>query len=353
VCATAPQPRITVVSPTVPVDGPFELVVEVEFVGDEATLVVERGVSAPGDPCRPFLPRRLVVAGNGGPSTVRVGVPDLPALGPAFAYELRLQVSGFLPALALAPLVGPASPGDSGGAVVRAPVAGDIDVEAAPVADVRAQVDGPAVAYIEDSDGRPATPRVVVAPGAGPGVGQVPLLRGPQTLWVETTVDGAVRRCGVGLRGLPEGDDGGALDVALVATAAVPVWAGLSLRLGEGEGEGSTVCDRRGGRAPPSVSAGPCLARRVADRPALVLSEVLQVAPGDGVVDVAVVPTVTAGPFDAAVRVTLAGRHVGFFGPFTLPGDDGSTWRAGRIVVAGGAVVALLPTDELVFGAPW
>jgi hypothetical protein len=357
-CDLAPQPRITLVAPVGPAADRFDLIVDVEFDGPGATLVVRRSPAAPGDACVPFLVREVPIIGNGGRTTTQVVVPALPALGGDFAFELALQVSGFEPALATAAFNAASPTTERGGAVIASPVAGDVDVDLAPFATFDATVVGPAVAWVGDDDGQPFGPRFVVASGPGAARGSIPLVRGPQVLWAETLTPTGPQRCGVALRGLPAGDDGGAVDVAVLATAAVPAWVALSLRIDQATA--TTVCERNGTRvvggddgANDGTAVVGCVVRRAADRPALILAEVLQVPPVDAVVDVAVVPTIAAGPVDALVRITQAGRPVALLGPFTLAGDDGNAWRAGRLLVLGGAITSVLPDDELTLGAPW
>jgi hypothetical protein len=342
-CRARPGSAIALVAPEGTVDGTFDLVVDVTFAGALATVGVGRDPASPGEPCIPFLAQQVVVEGTGERETRRVTLPRLPSLGTAFALRVSLSTSGAPPVERTFSFIGPLPGADVGGAVILTP-GGEVDIDDTPLATVSGSVEGPAVAFVAPA-AAPSLPRIVVADGPGPVDARLPLVRGPQTVWVETTTSVGTRRCGRTVLGGPAGDDGGALDVALIATAAEPAWVGLSLRARGADT--TTVCadDRRDDER--------CRIVRSAVEPGTIVVEQAGVWLDDGVIDIAAVPRIAVGPVEGLVRVTHAGRHVGFFGPFSFLPDEGQSWIAGRVVLRGGVVVSAVGLDEVTFGAPW
>jgi hypothetical protein len=342
-CVSAPPAGLALVAPTDVVDGRFDLVVDATFDGDQATLTVARDGADPGEPCLPFLERSVVVDGTGARSQRRVTFADLPPLGASFSLRVTLVSPGALPVERSFAIRGPAVSDGIGGAQIIGP-GGDVDVDVTPLVPLLVTAEGPAVAWVEPDDA-PALPRFVIATGPGDVAASVVLVRGPQVVWVETTTSSGTSRCGRAVRGLPAGDDGGALDLTLVARAADPAWVQLSLRIARGDDVDVCSID--------DDDDGFCRAGRPPAGPGEITFEQLQLRLDDGVVDVGVVPRVSVGPVTGLVRITQAGRHRGFFGPFTFLPDDGESWVAGQVVVAGGTVAGVRSVDGVVRGAPW
>jgi hypothetical protein len=341
-CQPAPPATVELVAPTSTVGDRFDLVLDATFDGAQATLTVTRDEGAPGEPCLPFLDRAVIVDGGAGLTTRRVTFDDLPTLGETFSLRVTLETAGVLPVKRSFELRGPPVGDDVGGAEIISP-GGDVDVDFTPAARLAVNTEGPAIAFVEPAGAAPL-PRFAIAQGVAAVEDVIALVRGPQIVWVETTLAAGTKRCGRAVRGLPVGDDGGALDLTLIARAPEPAWVGLSLRIARGDDV--DVCSG-------DEDAGLCQAGRPADGPSTVAAEQLQLRVDDAVVDVGVVPRVSVGPVLALVRVTHAGRHRGFLGPFTLLPDEGQSWVAGRVVVSAGTVVSVRPTDEVVIGAPW
>jgi hypothetical protein len=345
-CAARPGVAVALVSPLEPVADTFDVVVDIDFDGPEAVLTLARDEGDPGEPCLPFLPRMVVVAGTGDHTTERVTFADVPGLGASFSLRLTLENPGSLPLTRRFSFIGEAPGDDVGGATILLPGA-EVDVDATPLATLSGSVRGRAVAFVVPVSG-PPTPRVVVADRAGALSGRVPLVRGSQVVWVETDSADGVRRCGRAVVGLPAGDDGGVLDVTLVATAAEPAWVALSLRIDE-----DGAVDFCGAGTTGPADAPRCSAGRPTAGPSPVVTEQLRLTLDDGVIDVGVVPRIAVGPVQGVVRLTHAGRHVGFLGPFSFLPEEGQSWIAGRVLVAGGVVVQVTANDDVVVGAPW
>jgi hypothetical protein len=341
-CLPAPPAGLQLVAPTDTVAEQFDLVVDATFDGEQATLTLARDGGEPGNSCLPFLDRTVVVDGGAGHTTRRVTFDALPALGASFSLRVTLQSATALPVERSFAFRGPPTGDDVGGATILAP-GGDVDVDATPLVPLSVATDGPAVVFVEP-EGAPALPRTTIATGAAAVDDVVALVRGPQIVWVETTLSTGTKRCGRAVRGLPAGDDGGALDLTLIARAPEPAWVGLSLRVVRGDDVDVCIDDDED---------DVCTAGLPAVGPSLVNFEQLQLHIDDGVVDVGVLPRVSVSPVQAFVRVTHAGQHRGFFGPFTLLPDEGQSWVAGQVVVAAGAVVSVRPVDDVVVGAPW
>lgn len=344
VCRPTPPAGLRLVGPTDAVGEHFDVVVDATFDAEQATLTLARDGASPGEPCLPFLDRTVIVEGTAGPSTRRVTFADVPSLGASFSLRVTLAAEGTLPVERSFAIVGPPVAADVGGATILAPE-GEIDVDATPLVPLAVTTAGPAVAWVEP-EGAPALPRIVLSNGAADVDDVIALVRGPQVLWVETTSSTGPLRCGSAVRGLPAGDDAGALDMTMVSRADEPAWVSLSLRVARGDTVDICAIDADDGLQT-------CRAGRPSDGPGLVTFEQLQLLVDDGIVDVAVVPRVSVGPVHAFVRVTQAGRHRGFFGPFTFLPDEGQSWIAGQIVVASGVLVSQRSVDGVVVGAPW
>ncbi|MBM4281566.1 MAG: hypothetical protein FJ137_12675 [Deltaproteobacteria bacterium] len=340
-CVPAPVADLERVAPADPVGATFDLVVDASFGGPRATLRLRRDNGQPGEPCIPLLERVVVVEGTGDHTTTRVTFGGLPSLGAAFALQVTLESAGAVPVERTYAFTG-AAPGDEvGGAVILTP-GDDVDVDVTPLVTLTGSVEGRAVAFVAPASAAPS-PRRVIADGAGPVAAPLPLMRGPQVVWVETESSRGVRRCGRAVQGLPAGDDGGALDLVMVATAPEPAWVGLTLRASVGGTE--AVCN--------DASADDRCSVGRPSAPGRLVTEQLSLRLDDGVVDVGVLPRIAVGPVQGLVRVTHAGRHVGFFGPFTFLPDEGQSWIAGRVVLSGGVVASASSLDQTTFGAPW
>ncbi len=342
-CVGAPRSDLALVAPTEQVGATFSLVLDASFSGAFAILHIKRHPAESGDPCLPFFDRELLVPGSATFTTTRVTVPDLPSLGRTFSLRVTLQTTSGQPVTKTFTFRGDEPSEQTGGASIQQP-SGVIDVDENPLAVLAAIVDGPAFAFVAPLHA-PPTPRFSLAERAGTVDAIVPLVRGPQVIWVETTTAQGIRRCGSAVVGVPEGDDGGLLDITLVATAAAPALVGLSLRASTGDEE-----VRCGATETPAAT---CLIERTANRPSVLVTEQIRLRIDAGIVDIAAVPRAAVGPVQGLVRVTLGGQHRGFFGPFTFFPDEGQSWKAGALVIDGGDLVGLLRSDELVVGAPW
>jgi hypothetical protein len=82
-------------------------------------------------------------------------------------------------------------------------------------------------------------------------------------------------------------------------------------------------------------------------------ASLIRVDVDDGVVEIAAVPAVVSGPVTALVRVSRGGRHVGFFGPFPVVPEAGQAWLAGRVILQGGRVAAVVAIDDVSVGSPF
>lgn len=316
------------------VDDLFEAVVRLRFRGELAT--VSLGATG-GDPCRPFIPDEQVVFGNN-EAFVDVDVPfaGVRAAGERFTLRATLDVNGAVEVTDVD--LRAAADATLGGFTVERGPAGVVDVVDAAWATVAGTSEGNAVLLVEPVGGV-SSPRLAL--GNGAVAGAVPLVRGPQIVWVETTRGDDALRCGIGVRGGPAGDDGGALEFAVLTDA--PAWLATSLHL---VGEGGGVCDG-------TRFDAPCRAVARADGLDEQNADVIAVDGFDGVIEVAAVPVAFSEPVDAWVRVTRAGRHEALFGPITVFAGEGQSWIAGRVTVENGVVVAVVAVDEFSVGVPW
>lgn len=343
-CVVRPDNGVTVLSPIGPITSDaFDLSLRVQFRGASAKLRVDR---ANGDRCLPFIPFEQTLPGDADELVTQdITLPGVLSLGEQFRLRVTLDVIGNVTVTDF-DFAGVSTGDDVGGFVFAAPIVDDVDVVAAPWLPVVGEVDGNrAAAWIETvGDSAGTTPRRSVAEASASASGFVPLARGPQILWVETGAGDTLRRCGRGLLGGPPRDDGGNLEIALL-TEEEDAWLGLSVKVSD-PATGEVICDA-------TRKSARCEAVRSAFTPAPQNADIVRVAASDGVVEVAAVPRAISGPVTAWVRVTRAGRHEGFFGPFTVLPRAGQSWVAGRIILQGGQVFALVNVDEVVVGAPW
>ena len=341
VCEVAEGAAIEILTPSEVLAPTFDLRVRVRFRSAVATLRVTR---PRGDGCAPFIPAELTLFGDGSRNLEQDVV--VPGLGSAGDFDLAvvLKVDG-IDVRQTQSFSGPAVPADIGGATFVSPAEGEIDVVKGAWQPLQAMVDGGRVtAFVTPSAG-PSTPRIVVAESQSFVDAFVPLVRGPQVLWLESeTSAGEVRRCGHGIFGGPRADDDGALEIALLTEATDAAWLGLSVRILEQTIQ--TICS----------SAVPLPACQFEERPFSPQQhnvEALRVHVDNAVVEVAAVPLVISGPVMGLIRLTRAGQHEGFFGPVSVFPSEGQTWFAGRVIVEGGRVVGIVGVDELYVGAPF
>lgn len=329
------------------VDEHFDVVLDVRFRDSAAELLVDRAVDAPGDPCAPSVPQRLVIAGDAtAPLAQRVTIPGMRALGERFHIAATLRGGGGIDT-AVAELRGPAM--DFGGAVFEAPEGATAPADQALTVPVSASFDGAVVRaslWVEPVglDGRGLEPsaREIVGSAVTRLTDAVaPLARGPQILWLEVEDGADIRRCGRGLSGGGDAATAPGLELGLFYEGGDPGLLDLRVRVG---GEGEPGC----GFADPGASCEPVRETR---GPARRGEEVLRVH-GDGIVDVAVVPGAAGPPLTARVRVSMNGAHVGWLGPFAIQPALGEVWVAGTVVVTG-ALADLQRTDDVVIGAPF
>ncbi|MDP2344963.1 MAG: hypothetical protein Q8O67_28715 [Deltaproteobacteria bacterium] len=349
VCAQAPGDSMTIVSGP-DVDTPtFDLVLRVTFQGAVAVLKVTR---SSGEECVPFVPVQLTLFGDDDENIEQeVIVPGLVSVG-AFDLDADLDIEG-RKVHSDQSFRGPAAGDDFGGAVFRSPGAGEIDVVDGAWQPLQADVAGGRItAFVTPGNGvaipgrsGESTPRVVVAEASTAVDAFVPLLRGPQIVWLETD-DGAggILRCGRGVLGGPLVDDGGALELALLTDSAELAWLGMTARITDDDGE--AICDSE---LAPAI----CVTEVLPVGPAEHNAEVLRVRIDNGVVEVAAVPRIISGPVTARIRVSRAGRHEGFLGPFSLFPAEGQAWFAGRVIIEGGRVAGIVAVDDVTLGAPW
>lgn len=325
------------------VDDVFDLRVKVRFRGAVATLRVD---ALDGDACLPFVPAQLTLLGDDDEVTEQeVVFPGLFARGANFKVRLLLDING-REIIDVVDLHGPAVDEDAvGGFSFTAPVDDDADAVDDPWIRVEGDVDGGRVeAFVEPVGGEP-TPHVVVAEGAAAISTFLPLVRGAQVLWVEQTdADDVTRACGFGVLAGPADDDAGALEVALLTEGGDDGWLDLSVRFDAGDE--AVVCDAE-------RSDARCRTVVAATGPAEHNVQIVQVFADNATVEIAAVPLAISDPVTAWVRVSRAGRHQGFFGPFTVFPDTGQAWFAGRVLLQAGRVQDLAAVDDVVFGSPW
>ena len=339
-CAPTAGDRLEILSAPDVTTSTFDLTVRVRFQGDVATLRVTR---LRGDECVPFVPAQLTLFGDGDQNTEQdVVVAGLSSVG-EFELTATLDI-GTRQLRASQAFQGPPAGDEFGGARFEAPSTSEVDVVDEPWQSLRASLEGGRVTAFVSPVGGPSTPRVIVAEAQADVDAFVPLVRGPQIVWLESEDRGIVRRCGRGLIGGPVVDDGGALELALLTESAEPAWLGLSARVQQDDGD--TICDAVD---PPAL----CQHEVRPLFPTEHNAEVLRLRLTNGVVEVAAVPLVISGPVTARVRITRAGVHEGFFGPFSIFPAEGQAWFAGRVIVEGGRVVGLVPVDDVSLGAPW
>lgn len=323
------------------VDEVFDLTLAVRFRGPQAVLRVD---ALDGDDCLPFVPQSQILIGDEARAVEQdVVFAGLFARGPAFRVRAVLDVNG-KETVATFALRGPDVPDDVGGFSFAAPGDDDADAVAAPWVTVAGDLDGGrAFAFVEPVGGV-TTPRVAIAENVTSLTTVLPLVRGPQVLWIEREQNGAVDRCGHGVLGGPAGDDDGALELALLTDGPSEGWLDLSLRFADEGAETAVVCD---------VDRDDARCRRVVTpvSPELQNAQVTHLFVDEATVEVAAVPLAISPPLTAWIRVSRGGRHVGFFGPFTVFPDRGQAWFAGRILVRPG-LTDLAPVDENVT-APW
>ncbi len=342
VCTPVEGEAVSILSPAEVTTTAFDLRLQVRFRGAFAVLTVSR---LRGDGCAPFVPAQVTLFGDDDQNLEQeVVVRALSSVGD-FELVAHLDVNG-RKLDAQQEFHGPPPGADIGGAVFQAPVDGEVNVVDAPWQPLQAELEGGRVsAFVAPSVGAP-TPRVVVAEGQNVVDAFVPLVRGPQVVWLERDDGvGGIRRCGRGLLGGPLVDDAGALEIALLTDAPEPGWLGLSVRVQDPASD-DVVCDS-------DVATAVCQHELFPLAPAAHNAEVLRVNVDNGVVEVAAVPLVVSGPVDARVRVSRAGQHEGFFGPFPIFPEQGQAWFAGRVIVEAGQVVGLVAVDEVSVGAPW
>ena len=341
-CAPRAANRFEVLSPR-PDDEVgefFDLVAEVSFQSDRAFVRVERGDEPVGDPCAPFLPATVVVLGDfGARSTQEVRLAGLRALGTRFSVRIILD-DGVDSRAVLLPLRGPGTALSSDTLVE--PPEGPVTTQDGFIP-VRAQTQiigtGTGTAWVEPVAGPPA-PRTLVDLNSGNIESMVPVVRGDQILWLQTPQG----RCGRGLVGLPEGDDGGDLEIAVLWQGGGPALLTASSHIAAPDGE-AVVCDRE--------HQVRCQLAVVSTRPEAQGTEVWRLAVQAATVRVAVQPAAASGPVSAWVRVALAGEHRGMFGPFPLVPAQGHIWLAGTVLVAADGTVGLFADDAMVGELPW
>ncbi|MBI1947225.1 MAG: hypothetical protein HYS27_16135 [Deltaproteobacteria bacterium] len=326
-------------APGATVEATFDADLVVSFRAATATLTVERSDVDGGDACAPFVPYQRVLLGDAQQHlTQQVVVPELRSLGEGFSLRATLVTPAGERAAEL-PLVGP--PSAVGGARFTQPDhERTIDASLALTVAVGAVLDQPAAVVSMWVEPQGGVPGPWTALGAGvTSFDQQPVLlaHGPQVIWLDA--DGA--RCGLGISGVGESEPG--LELGLRYHADEPSQLGMRL-LVESAGRAS-ACDFR----EPGTS---CAALRETPGPDVVGEQVLYVPLSDGVVQIAAVPLAAAGYVTAVIRVSMAGEHLGWLGPFPVNSGVGEAWIAGQVVVDGGAA-RLMRTDQVTVGAPW
>lgn len=340
-CGPAAAGEVVWLSPTAgsTVGATFDAELEVSFRAASGVLMIERSAADPGDSCAPFVPFQQVVLGDLQQHlTHRVTVPGLLSLGERFAVRASL-VSAAGESVAELALAGPAS-GTGGARFTQPDGERAYDATTALTVQVGAVLEQPAAVvslWVEPQGGVPGAAHAIGS-GLTSFDGEAVLLaHGPQVIWVDA--DGA--RCGLGVDGVGAAETG--LELGLRYHADEPAQLGLRLMV-EQDG-GAEACDFQ----EPGLA---CEAVRETPGPDLVGEQVLRVPLDDGVVQIAAVPLAAAGYASAEVRVSMAGQHLGWLGPFPVHTAVGEAWIAGQVVVDGGAA-RLMRTDEVTIGAPW
>ncbi len=339
-CLPIPGDGVEVISPVGDVDGAFDLALRVRFTGSSAILSIER---VGGDPCVPFVPvRQRLLGADRGAFEQDVVIAGLPALGASFKLAIVLDVLGKLQRTDVE-LRGPDVGDQVGGFLFELPNTDEVDVVGLPWQPLRGESRGGVVEVQVEPVGAPATPRSVVGSGESAVATFVPLVRGPQIVRVRTTDGGVSRSCGRGLIGVPDDDDGGRLEVALLTESEQPGWLTASVRVQDQDGE--HICDA-------NRVAAVCEAR-VPRQPLQHNAETLLIDVDDGIVEVAGVPRAISGPVTAWLRITRAGRHVALIGPTTVFPSEAQSWLAARIILQAGLIQAVDDVGEIGVGAPW
>ncbi len=348
----APLSGVVVTSSTTVSGATFDVEIAARFEGERAELIVTRDTITSGDSCIAFAPVRLVLDNNGADfDVVTATISGLPSLGSTFRLVFSLKVGGVTPATVVT-FNGPAPPADSGGFELRSPAEGDIDVIDTPMVVVEAaDVVGDVSVVVVPQTG-PRLPLQLLRPVGDVQRRDVLLVRGPQVVVVEATIDGVTRRCSRAINGVAAAGSN-RLEFLLVADSQVDPNGGVDVNwleltsLRTGDFTAAAVCEGDEGNSNCSSSPTPTT-------PATRTIDTLSMSTAKGFVDVAVVPVIASGPVSAIVRVSYVGAHVGVFGPVTLQPDAGEAWVAGRVSFRDGLVSAAAPsTTSPQPGRPW
>lgn len=322
----------------------FDVEVEVHFRAREAVIELQRDPTAPGEPCAPLVPRRIVVDGDPDQAVVQVVTfRDVPALGSSFGMQARSYAPSTEPFTARRRFAGTIAE-DLGGFDVSQPREGFVDADQNVTVELEATLDANArlISGWTAPELGAATPRRVLAEDAREVSGRMPLARGSQIVWLEADLPGGVRRCGIGLATEPTQRADG-IEVALAFDGPEPtnldLWIYADL---DDDGQSKCAAD------PPSGVCAVAWSQpglRKHGEEAVLLPE------AEGIYGVAVAPAAATDPASAFVRVSNRNVHLGFFGPRSVLADEGQVWLSGRVLVLGGTV-SLEPLDQMVPGLP-
>jgi hypothetical protein len=322
----------------------FDLGVEIAFQGGEATVTVSPTAGAAGDPCVPFPEVTRRVRGDSSQfSQYLVTVSNLPALGPSFSITVRVDVNG-KSIFSRIDLSGPETP--ASGIRMTAPFGGDVHVRDAPITEVAlADIVADAVAYAEPTDdvGAPigqSTPRVSLAAANGEMKAQVPALRGPYIVWVESFRDGVNHRCGRAMRGGPDEYEARDVEVMLMSRSLDGDDHLVEGVIRVTTGGDDVFCDSR--QAPPRD--GPVRCRdRIQTLAGVDGTDLVVVSlDDDGIIDIAALPRLVSGPVAVSIRVSQGNGHAAFFGPVVIQSQQGESWLAGQLVIQDGEMVSVV-----------
>jgi hypothetical protein len=321
----------------------FDAVVEVSFRASAAAIAIERDAVDGGEPCAPFVPASLIIAGDLDDALVQqVTLPGLFALGPSFALTATLNAAGGARALRVS-FAG--EPTGYDGARFVLPADNVIDTGTAltvPTSAVLDRAAARALLSVEPLGGDPS-PRQLIGGGLVEFEGALaPVVYGPQVLWLDTEDNTGSHRCGLGISGTAASRAG----VELGLSFQGPSPGQLDLHVLVERADGDVPCSY----VDPGTVCTPVYESRA---PARTGDEILLVDGGrDSVIVVAVVPGAAGPSMTARVRVSKDGVHVGWLGPFPLQPAFGEVWLAGRIVL-GGSLARLERMDDVVVGAPF
>ena|GEM_PF-1933548 len=326
-------------------ETPGSITARVSFLGAAATVSIEVvSTESNASLCVPFDPVQQTLLGSDVAHTEHDVTLAVPPYGNA-VMQLVVDAGENVVVSQAFSLRGPAPEAVEGLTLGLGPVGLTVDANATAVqpGQVTASVAHSGLwGNTEPENGAP-TPLLFIGDGAGPYNVLFPLLRGPQTVWLE---DGATgERCGRRVHTLPT-DLPDQLEVAqYFAATEEGALADVNLELVlDLDDRGAVRCDADSLRDPCSASFPPTHLKDDGH-------ERLAAHLADGVYGVVVTPGIVGGTVSSMVRLSFGDNHLGFFGPRTLDTEQLQSWRVARIYVVGGSV-SVEPIDEVTADVP-